>query len=686
MASSLTVGKIVTDLFPEGFRDQQYIELISHTFSMKWRDEKFVRDTVEFDQLRDDLTTEEKKLKETIEEEYQSRVGKAPSSTFRQYISLPFTPFDLFAVCATLLEKSGAHHHIEVESLGAQNTHLATRAITPSKHDREMWAEAGDEWRFNGATRDPRAAPNKRLPKLLVENWVVLLVNWDTPVFLPSSSDSEAPVWWHAALALLAISDRAARDAGFVTDLKRGTEKQSPRYAQLSSIPVGGVWTAFVARMINQDSVRLGGDAEFSGGAFSRDAFWNQSLSLAARDQAAVLPKSRTAQLGCTLRSLTHNLALLPARGSVRATWISQNQGHLDQNELERETFNLLIVPYPFTVQTKNFCPTRINKDKHRVGNFSYVSSADHNNTENVVNLVERLIAKCEERVGTVHGLVFPELALSALEFDNVYRYVLNNSKVELLCAGLNQHYPILQKGRLSKGDKFYPSNEAVMVSFGIASEPEVSGDEGKRKAVICAHRKHHRWKLTERQIIRYGLSSALDPSMTWWEDIRTTSRKLPFLVMRDQWTVTTLICEDLARTDPGQRVVRAIGPNLVLSLVMDGPQIPGRWSAMYATVLTDDPGCSVLTLSSLGLVDRSMKFDPSRRDGNAVASRSIAIWRDDVSGLVPIVLNKDEARGLNEEAACLTLYEHKHEELTLDARSDECHSTTLRLGNYITI
>jgi 5-methylcytosine-specific restriction enzyme A len=51
---------------------------------------------------------------------------------------------------------------------------------------------------------------------------------------------------------------------------------------------------------------------------------------------------------------------------------------------------------------------------------------------------------------------------------------------------------------------------------------------------------------------------------------------------------------------------MRSVGPNLVVALLMDGPQLTARWPARYASVLADDPGSSVLTLTSLGMCLRS--------------------------------------------------------------------------------
>jgi len=70
------------------------------------------------------------------------------------------------------------------------------------------------------------------------------------------------------------------------------------------------------------------------------------------------------------------------------------------------------------------------------------------------------------------------------------------------------------------------------------------------------------------------------------------------FYVFRYGMSMATLICEDLARIDPVQTVIRAIGPNLVIALLMDGPQWQRRWSGRYATVLADDPGSAVLSVT----------------------------------------------------------------------------------------
>src|SRR6202000_1078706 len=100
--------------------------------------------------------------------------------------------------------------------------------------------------------------------------------------------------------------------------------------------------------------------------------------------------------------------------------------------------------------------------------------------------------------------------------------------------------------------------------------------------------------------------------------------------------TFATMICEDLARVDPAHAVLRSVAPSLVFVLLMDGPQMPARWSARYATVLAEDPGSSVLTLTSTALLGSAT------RTGRYRASRYVALWKQDDGGPVTIELPLD--------------------------------------------
>lgn len=138
--------------------------------------------------------------------------------------------------------------------------------------------------------------------------------------------------------------------------------------------------------------------------------------------------------------------------------------------------------------------------------------------------------------------------------------------------------------------------------------------------------------------------------------------------VLRGVATVTTLICKDLARSDPCQERVRGIGSNLVIALLMDGPQLKDRRPARYATVLAEDPGSSVLTVTSAGLLRRS---NDTRQ---FPASDKIGLWRDDTGRTSELSLAPSA------QALCLTLQPTAIQERTLDGRADNTGSQSWRL------
>ena len=96
--------------------------------------------------------------------------------------------------------------------------------------------------------------------------------------------------------------------------------------------------------------------------------------------------------------------------------------------------------------------------------------------------------------------------------------------------------------------------------------------------------------------------------------------------------TIVSLVCEDLAQNDDVAEVIRSVGPTIVSTALLDGPQLTSRWSARYASVLADDPGSAVMTLTSFGMAQRS-------RPAGLDASPVIALWKDPARGAREISL-----------------------------------------------
>jgi hypothetical protein len=124
------------------------------------------------------------------------------------------------------------------------------------------------------------------------------------------------------------------------------------------------------------------------------------------------------------------------------------------------------------------------------------------------------------------------------------------------------------------------------------------------------------------------------------------------------------MICEDLARVDPCQELLRAVGPNLVVALLMDAPQLATRWPARYATVLSDDPGSSVLTLTSRALMTRQHLL--GLRKSKRPKDRIVALWRDDHYGIARPLECPHDCHGV-----WLKLWSSRVVDISLDGRSD---------------
>ena len=132
-------------------------------------------------------------------------------------------------------------------------------------------------------------------------------------------------------------------------------------------------------------------------------------------------------------------------------------------------------------------------------------------------------------------------------------------------------------------------------------------------------------------QVEQYHLGGALHPHIRWWEAMDVPRKAIQFVEVAEL-VLASLVCEDLAHNDDIAQLIRSVGPTMVVNILLDGPQLTSRWTARYASVLADDPGSAVLTLTSLGMVERS-------RPHGLDASRVIALWKDAAKGVREIPL-----------------------------------------------
>lgn len=372
----------------------------------------------------------------------------------------------------------------------------------------------------------------------------------------------------------------------------------------------------------------------------------------------SVLPKNQTAQIGFNLRSLTNNLALWN-QPEVTPTWVpstsllrdaEESQGDSSDSQVHSapsRSVNLLLLPWPYRIRPGQFKPAdTVTPLCEGYGCFEYSPSSVE--AHSLYNKISAMLVECEQMAGQVDCIVLPELALTVAD----YHEVRDHLRVEML--------------RKRKGGEVGLISGVADRGVNAVAVSTHTDTGGSAEASVLQH-KHHRWKLDRSQIVQYGLGGSLGTDTQWWEHIDISHRQVFFHQASPWLNLSVLICEDLARQDPVAQLIRTVGPNLVLALLMDGPQVKGRWADRYASVLADDPGSSVLSFTSVGMVNRSAHPTPYERPLSGCTACTIGLWRDSETGTHELVL-KENSCGL-----LLTLNAHEEKQVTADGR--EAHT-----------
>jgi hypothetical protein len=438
-------------------------------------------------------------------------------------------------------------------------------------------------------------------------------------------STDELRGWHRAAIQLMACADEACSGLGFLV----GED------AQLGDLAVDAMDQFFIPVLLESMPDRLA----------------NSITAGVDPDKVCVMPKALTPLTGCTTRSLSHHLALLPGRGQARARWIVSTA---EESEPPSGLLNLLLVPFPYRILASDFQPGQ-SPVKAQAGYFGIDqgwlrSPRGHPSAlDELTDLVEGLLREVERENRTIHEIVFPEIALTSdLLRELGERMAKKHPRLERILAGT------LDVLETPEGKRY--RNCASVVELG-----------GRKVISRYSQRKHHRWCLDRGQIETYGLRDQLAPEVPWWEEIDVDSREIRFALNRRNWVEAVLVCEDLARIDPVLPVIHAVGPNLVVALLLDGPQLVNRWPARYATVLADDPGSAVLSVTAIGMVERSRPLGVPVR-------RVVGLWKDSFRGATELELPVDA------QALVLSIGSDDRTQWTMDRRSDGGASTQLRL------
>jgi hypothetical protein len=322
-------------------------------------------------------------------------------------------------------------------------------------------------------------------------------------------------------------------------------------------------------------------------------------------DRLAHLPKTRTTPVGITHRSLSRYSCT--STSGITAVW-HRLPIRRPGTEPAARTANVLLLPWPLRIRESDFVPVTGSirrPEREPFGYFRYEPSEPLD-----LGLVDRLLDAALDEVDTVDVVALPEGALAEGEIEAL-ESLLARRHVALLVSGV--------RPEPAQPDRFPSNGLHVGVLLG-----------GQWNHI--RQNKHHRWFLDAGQIEQYNIAGALHPSVRWWEAMEIPQRAVHFLEVGGGITIAAVVCEDLARLDVVAELVRSVGPTMVVTLLLDGPQLASRWTARYAGVLADDPGSAVLTLTAMGMVARSQP------DGMP-PSRVVAMWKDPFRGLREVPL-----------------------------------------------
>jgi hypothetical protein len=429
--------------------------------------------------------------------------------------------------------------------------------------------EAAREW--SARAEDGRGT----LPDLVLDVWRMVRESADTP--LEDLAEGRDQRLCESLLTLHAVADEACAGLGIALDTSDAT---------------GCVYRARGRELL----ARTG------------------SMARIAPRLLRVLPKVRTPPTG---RPAFSRYACVQGPG-IAARWHKMPTRHRG-TDLQSEYATLLLLPWPLRVRASDFRP--IEEPVHRPAKepYGFFEFAPAEGLD--FELLDGVLRAAREEAGSVDVVCLPESAVDERELDDL-ETLLHEHGVASLQTGVRPQSR--QPGRFA--------SNWMHIGFNPGFEKGTTpGTHGRPEWFHVRQDKHHRWALDDSQIYQYHLGGALHPGIHWWEAMDVPRRAIQFVEVAEL-TLVALVCEDLAQNGHVAELIRSVGPTLVLTGLLDGPQLNSRWAARYASVLADDPGSAVLTLTSYGMVQRCR---PHRRDASSV----VAMWKDPTRGVREIPL-----------------------------------------------
>ena len=557
--------------------------------------------------------------------EYLDRMVRAvPEDDFLSW------PPDVFGVCAQLLQRTGLYTHVGKK--------------WPPRGTLRGWAEfiygVGQEWWLyaTGCCHDRAESKVKlelEVPAEVKRWWTTLRQHGATEVStLRDAWDRRTSR--EVAYALLQLCAAADEASDYIC-----IRRQSPHLAHLRAS--GVLKPATLEKLARYDFAGVGYSA-FHGKINGKAGYRVGNLCWRTLgEDISVLPHYHTPNRGLTLRSLSHNLSFMDS-AEVYPYW---SQAHF--GEIVSDYLQALLIPWPWEIDPASFQPVKAGCGPGKNGKFfDFVLTPEQKKSRLrwIRQELPRIVSAAKAQMHTIHFVVFPEVCF------------LGDHELRAALSVLRRHAPT---ALIIGGFGRPPKPRQPAENFALFVLP---GDTDK----VLGQRKHHRWCIDEFQRARYGMNN-LPADELWWEGCEISRRRVRFQQMANM-SFCALICEDLARQEPVAQLVRAVGPNLIFALLMDGEQNERRWGARYAGSFAEDPGSSVLVLTSLGMALRR-RWNHDEHTDDSVA---IGYWQD------PSDRGRVIRMPTNAAGVILHLEMREDPEITADGRESPEHAIQIVL------
>lgn len=233
-----------------------------------------------------------------------------PNGTYhKDHKHFPMWPPDMFALTATLIKRSGCYTHAQIGGYGGGGLFTDRRLLDDLCKHAKAWASIDLMREGNGQSERPKKDATEVL-EYIQGLWEELLTAGDQTVgrYDPDSAEDPDPPektlkWWQAAIKLLILADEASKGLGFPYRPVEGAEamKVQPGFPDF-------VMENYRSLAEHETTHRLPHPGQ--------TLCW-----MVPSDELCVQPKATTSQVGCSLGSMTHHLALLPPTGQVKTHW-----------------------------------------------------------------------------------------------------------------------------------------------------------------------------------------------------------------------------------------------------------------------------------------------------------------------------------------------------------------------------